>query len=186
MTLFSVLLISVALASDAFVAAITLGLTQKVHFKNAFKISGFFGVFQCKMAVFGWYSCLFFRHAIEPYDHYLAFFLLVSIGFNMMRQGQETKVSKAYSTSITSLTLVSLATSIDAFATGISLSIIDSPIYMPSLIIGTITFILCFVGVYLGKKLRKFISQDSKLYFLSGAILIAMGIKLLIEHSYYA
>ncbi|TCT14364.1 putative Mn2+ efflux pump MntP [Natranaerovirga pectinivora] len=177
----SILLIAIALASDAFAASLTFGMTKKIVVRYAFKIALYFGFFQWLMAFSGWFFCLFFRSVIEPVDHWISFGLLVAIGINTMLHSRE-EAQKVNSTSIGPMVFISLATSVDALATGVSFSVLNIDIIIPSLIIGSITFLLSFIGVYLGKKLKKIIKNQSIIYCLSGLILIIIGFSILLEH----
>jgi putative Mn2+ efflux pump MntP len=182
MSLLSILFIAVALAADAFAASVTFGLTKKIKLKKALLISSFFGLFQGGMAFLGWFFCLFFRTAISAFDHWIAFILLIIIAFNMILQAKQPH-SNVYSTDLGSISLVSLATSIDALAAGVSLSVLSVAIVKPSILIGSVAFFLTLLGIYLGKKLRGYIHNESILYYIAGMILILIAVKIMLDHT---
>ncbi|MFP4698364.1 MAG: manganese efflux pump MntP family protein [Eubacteriales bacterium] len=181
MSFISLLFIAIALASDAFAAAVTFGLTKKLNIKKATIISLFFGGFQGFMTFLGWFCCLFFRDIIESFDHWIAFGLLTAIAINMIIHGKDTK-RKVIALTLTSLCIISTATSIDALATGVSFSVLNINILSPASIIGIITFLVSFIGIYLGKKLKRVIKNEARLYYLSGGILIIIAFQILFEH----
>ena len=117
---------------------------------------------------------------ISGFDHWIAFGLLFVIGFRMIYESISIKSKKlVYSSSYGVLFLLSVATSIDALAIGLSLSLIETSIIFPVIVIGITSFLLSFLGVYLGKK---FGSYFEKIGVIGGIILIGIAIKILIEH----
>lgn len=186
MNIISILLIAFALACDSFAVAITYGMINKIFFKDYIIISFIFGSFQGGMAYLGWISCYHFRYIIEPFDHWIAFLLLSFIGLNMIFHNDEYVEQKDAPITLYSLLIVSIATSIDAFATGASFSVLYLPILFPSAVIGIITFILSFIGIFIGKKIQNLFFNYKKLYTLSGLILLSIAFKVLLKYfSYY-
>ena len=186
MHIIMIILIALGLAMDAFAVSISSGITiKRSRFKNALKIALFFGMFQAVMPVFGWLIGYNFIEFISEIDHWLVFGLLSLIGCKMIyestRRGSDKKSStKTTDMNIYVLLILSIATSIDAFAVGVSFAFLEIVIVIPVIIIGLITFILSFIGVYIGNKLGHFF--ENKIGVIGGLILIGIGIKVLVEH----
>ena len=175
--------IAIALSMDALAVSITNGfLIKELKTRHAFKIAFFFGFFQAMMPIIGWAAGLSFRLYIQNYDHWVAFGLLSFIGGKMIYESIFRKKDKASSTCLyfPVLLLMSIATSIDALAVGLSFSFLKISIITPALIIGVITFFICIVGVYIGNKIGHFF--ENKLELAGGVILILIGLKILLEH----
>ncbi|NQV17989.1 MAG: manganese efflux pump [Armatimonadetes bacterium] len=183
MDYFTIVLIGIGLAMDAFAVSITSGFTLKTFkVRYAFKIAIFFGAFQAIMPVLGWLAGNSFRQYIEPWDHWIAFALLSFIGGKMIYESTKVKQTdmKFDPNKLLVLFSLSLATSIDALAVGISFSVLNLQIIGPVLIIGLVTFIFSFFGVQIGKRFGKFLGN--KIEITGGVVLIGIGIKILIEH----
>mgnify|MGYP000518923847 FL=1 len=177
MNLLSILLIAVGLAMDAFAVSITCGLTlKKLKVKHAFTIALSFGFFQGVMPIIGWLAGVGFRDFISHIDHWIAFGLLVVIGGKMIYESFKLESSvKNRELSWSFLMLLSIATSIDAFAVGLSFSFLKVEIITPSCIIGIVTFILSVIGVVIGKKIGHLFER--KIEAFGGVILILIGFK---------
>jgi putative Mn2+ efflux pump MntP len=177
------IMLAVGLAMDAFAVSISCGLcVLKKQYVNAFKTAFLFGFFQWGMVSLGWLAGFTFRTFIEPVDHWIAFILLAFIGIKMWKESLDDVKEPLDLTKLSLLLTLALATSIDAFAAGISLTALGYPIPRPSAIIGTITFILSFLGVMLGCRLANYSYFRKYLDRLGSVILIGIGIKILIEH----
>ena len=183
MDYFTLLLIAFGLSMDAFAVSISNGITiQRQRANHALRIGIFFGSFQALMPLIGWSAGLSFRELISGVDHWIAFGLLTFIGGKMIYeskkmdgQGKETKPLN-----LPTLLLLSVATSIDALAVGISFALLKISIITPIIVIGTVTFILSSIGVLIGNKVGHFF--EKKIETLGGLILIGIGIKILLEH----
>lgn len=177
------ILIALGLAMDSFLVSITRGLTNtktKISIE-ALKIAFFFGLFQGMMPVMGWFLGVSILDVISGFDHWIAFGLLTFIGLRMMDESTTVKSKKMVSSSSFSvLIMLSIATSIDALAVGLSLSFLEVSIIIPTIIIGVITFALSFLGLYIGKRFGGFFE---KIGVLGGVILIVIGVRILIEHT---
>jgi len=183
MNIIAIVGIAVGLSMDALAVSVVNGCTiKKIKHRHAFLIAGSFGLFQAIMPLIGWAVGLSFSSYIESFDHWIAFGLLSFIGGKMILSSFRLEKSCEEKNCLhpPTLLLLSLATSIDALAVGLSFAMLDMTIFLPIVIIGLITFILCFVGVHLGKRLGHFF--EGKLEFAGGVILIAVGAKILIEH----
>ncbi len=177
--------IAIALAMDAFAVALGTGLTlPKLTGRHLFRFGFHFGLFQALMPLIGWTAGRGLRTSIEAYDHWIAFALLAVIGVRMCygalnRVDEESRQKDP--TRGWSLIMLSIATSIDALAVGLTLAMLGSPIFIPALVIGLICAVLTIAGMYLGRKISK--SWGPKVEFLGGLILLGIGIKILIEHT---
>jgi len=178
-----IFVIAVGLAMDALAVAIANGFSIKeLKIHHALRIALAFGIFQAVMPVVGWALGLTFSDIIETFDHWVVFGLLSIIGLKMIYESFHMDKSCEHKNCLhfPTLLLLSLATSIDALAVGLSFAIIGVRILLAVLIIGGVTALLCFAGVYIGNKIGHFF--ENKFEFIGGIILIAIGIKILIEH----
>ena len=181
MSFIEIFFIGIGLAMDAFAVSICKGLSmKKINYKKAEIVGLYFGVFQAGMVLIGDLLGNSFEEFIKNIDHWVAFFLLVCIGINMIREVFQKEESYNDDVSFKTMVPLALATSIDALACGITFACLSIKIAMPSITIGIITFVLSFIGVAIGKKFgNKF---KTKAQILGGAILILLGIKILLEH----
>jgi len=176
-------MIAVGLAMDAFAVAVACGLAAKpLRAGYAFRIAFFFGFFQTFMPLIGWAAGVTLQVIIASFDHWIAFVLLFAIGGKMIYESFRKKNESACGNcvSLTALLVLSLATSIDALAVGISFAFLKTTILFPSLIIGAVTFTLCFAGVWLGNRFGHVF--ENKLEMAGGLILIGIALKILISH----
>jgi putative Mn2+ efflux pump MntP len=139
------------------------------------------------MPVIGWFLGKAFVVYIEAFDHWIAFALLAFIGGKMLvaalpRKNRKQAAEKGVDIqSLGNLFLLAVATSIDALAVGLTFSIVNRGIYLPALIIGCVTFGVCFVGFQCGKKIGLIFEAGSQV--VGGLILIGIGVKILLEHT---
>lgn len=179
--IFDTILTAVGLAMDASAVSMTNGMNEKpLKVKKALLIALFFGIFQAVMPLIGYYSGSLFKEYIESIDHYVALILLSIIGISMIIEGKKNKLEETKELSIKRLILQAIATSIDAFAVGISFAALGVNIYIAILIIGLVTFVLSFVSCYIGKKFGELLKNKAQ--FVGGIILIGIGLKIFIEH----
>ncbi len=177
------LLIAFGLAMDSFAVSITSGLTMKnPRVGGALKIAIFFGSFQAFMPVLGWLAGISILDLISGVDHWMAFGLLSLIGCKMIYESIRMEVGRKERNplNVYVLLMLSVATSIDALAVGVSLAFLRVSIVTSILIIGIVTFLLSFLGVYAGCKFGR--SFGEKIGAIGGLILIGIGIKILVEH----
>jgi putative Mn2+ efflux pump MntP len=183
MNIIEILLISLGLAMDCFAVSITSGITAKhQRINNALKIGMFFGSFQALMPVVGWFLGLSFLGFISGVDHWIAFGLLGLIGCKMIYESTkfESTERKTSSLGIRVLLVLSVATSIDALAIGLSFALLGVFIAVPIIIIGLVSFLLSFFGFLVGKRFRHLF--EKRIEVVGGVILIGIGIKILVEH----
>jgi len=182
-----ILFIAFGLAMDAFSVAISSGLTIKqLRIEKALRIAVSFGLFQAFMPLLGWLAGLSVRDFISSIDHWIALGILSGIGGKMIFESTKMRSHKRQIdiSNIYVLLMLSVATSIDALAVGLSLSFLKVSIVMPAIIIGIVTFLLSFFGVFIGIRFGHF--SENKIRLTGGLILIAIGIKILIQHLVYS
>lgn len=182
MDIIQLLILAVSLSMDAFAVAICKGLAfGRIRLRQALVVGLYFGVFQAAMPTIGYFLGMGFRQYIESFDHWIAFGLLAFLGARMIIEavrGGEEEVSS--SLDIREMTLLAIATSIDALAAGISLSVLDASIGTAALFIGIITFTLSVAAVYIGGYIGAKFKKPAELA--GGAALVLLGIKVLIDH----
>ncbi len=182
----TLLFIALGLAMDAFAVSVSNGICYKnAGFKETFYTALTFGVFQAMMPLIGYFAGKTVSEAVEFIDHWIALGLLCFIGGSMIAsavkemRNPEKVCYKTYCT-VKDLLVQGVATSIDAFAVGISLAVIDTNIFMAVGLIGIVTFVCCVIGVPMGKRFGYFMKDKAEI--LGGCILIIIGIKIFVEH----
>ena len=178
----SVLLIALGLAMDAFAVALGVGTTRtNVWFRPGFRLAFHFGLFQFMMPVIGWFIGSRIAGLIGNVDHWVAFALLAFVGGRMIRSGFDHLATcpPDPSRGMTLLTL-SLATSIDALAVGLSLAMLRVNIWQPSAIIGIVTATLSLIALQLGRRLGMAIGK--RMEIAGGVLLILIGLRILLSH----
>ncbi|MFC1515866.1 manganese efflux pump MntP family protein [Thermodesulfobacteriota bacterium] len=178
--------IAVALAMDAFAVSIATGVILKdVSFRQTFRLSWHFGLFQAMMPVIGWAAGLSVRVYIEQFDHWVAFGLLAFVGGNMIRgafQNDEDDKEPKDPTRGMTLVMLSVATSIDALAVGLSLSILNVSIWAPALVIGIVAGTFTIIGLQIGRRIGSLTRLRHYVEAMGGIVLVVIGIKILHEH----
>ena len=184
MLLYEIFLIGVGLSMDAFAAAICRGLSmKKINYRHALIIGLFFGGFQAIMPLIGWLLGTQFASYIESFDHWIAFGLLLFIGGKMIIdviRGEDESCPYVNGLNLKQLTVMAIATSIDALAVGVSFAFLKTNIFSAIGIIGVTTFVLSFIGVIIGNKFGE--KYKNKATLAGGIILVAIGVKILLEH----
>ncbi len=183
MSLLEILILAVGLSMDALAVSVTAGFGLKDHkWRPALKMAFAFGIFQALMPLAGWAAGLSFRQFITSVDHWIAFGLLETVGIKMILEAfkKDDAKSSLHFFQLPILLLLAIATSIDALAVGIGFAFLNVSIVKPVLIIGAVTFVLCFFGVLAGKKCGHLLENKMKL--VGGLILIGIGIKILADH----
>lgn len=181
MTLPLLILTAIALSLDAFAVSVSCGITRNApSHSDKFKLAGFFGFFQGGMPLAAFFLAGLINVDLGHFTGPVAFIILLAIGIHMIKEGFSKEEECGYGRlSLRRLLALSVATSIDAFATGISFSIIDIDIWPAVIMISVITFGISLAGVYFGCKIGGKIKSGAE--FAGGIILIAIGLKILIE-----
>jgi len=192
MHILTILVYGISLSMDAFAVSICKGISLiKARTVDALKVGLYFGFFQGLMPLLGYFLANSFRDYIEVYDHWIAFVLLLFIGGKMIYESFETDEEKNddKALSFVNMTVLSIATSIDALAVGIAFSCdgmgmsnngLNMGIFASCLIICCTTFLLSAIGVKLGKSLESKIKKGAEIA--GGVVLILLGVKILIDH----
>ena len=186
MSIIEIALIGVGLAMDAFAVSICKGLAmRRMNYKKAIIIAAFFGVFQALMPALGYVLGTTFANKIAAIDHWIAFILLALIGANMIKEALSSDDDECQDDSLRlgDLIMLSIATSIDALAVGITFAFFNVSLLLSVSMIGIITFIICVIGVKVGNVFGE--KYKSKAELAGGLILIVMGAKILIGHLFF-
>ena len=184
MDLLTPALIAIGLSMDCFAVSLAIGTTTKTRLIFAATIIAlFFGAFQAGMAVIGWVAGVSLIGLISAYDHWIAFILLAIVGGKMILEGVRGGDDEAHVEviRIVPVIVLSVATSIDALAVGVSFGVLQMAVLIPALIIGIICFGISFAGVMLGERLEKYLGNKMEIF--GGIILILIGIRILYEHT---
>jgi putative Mn2+ efflux pump MntP len=184
MNLLTILGIAVGLAMDAFAVSIGIGLKQcQVDARTTVRLAWHFGLFQFFMPILGWLAGLTVARWISGVDHWIAFGLLGAIGGKMIYEalwGDEEKGAEKDATRGASLVVLSVATSIDALAVGLSLALLGVQIWYPAAIIGVVAFAFTAVGLQLGCRFGSLLGK--RMEIVGGLILIGIGVRILVDH----
>lgn len=188
MTLFEITLIAVALAMDCLAVSIASGITLKRVLWSTFLTMGFlFGVFQGGMTLIGWALTNWASQMTEAWDHWLAFTLLSFLGGKMIYEHFTNEdCNKNFNpTNLWVIITLSVATSIDALAVGISFACLETydilSILSPVFIIGIVAFLFSIIGSIIGATIGNKVRIHAELF--GGILLIAIGLKILLEHT---
>jgi putative Mn2+ efflux pump MntP len=207
-TVLSTVLIALTLSIDAFTVSVGAGVSVRdLNPFHALRAAFFFGFFQFFMPVTGWLLGENVRSYIEAYDHWVAFALLAFIGGKMVAEGiLELRAGgsrgdgaeraggsgalgkgRGYAGDVRNpgaLFILSIATSIDALAYGVSLSILKQNVWVSAALIGGITFLVCLPGFEIGRRVRLELgfALEKWMKFAGGFILVGLGVKILAEH----
>jgi len=185
MSTLTLLSLSVSLAMDAFAVSVSNGTCfRKINIKHILLFGLYFGTFQFLMPLLGFLLGSTFAQYIEKYDHWIIFIVLGIIGVMMIKESfapdDENSQREEDILKWKNMVSMAIATSIDAFAVGVTFSTQRVNVLLSSVIIGIIAFIFSAVGVGLGKKIGDMFKSNAERF--GGAVLIFIGIKTLIEH----
>ncbi len=184
MDLLSIFAIALALAMDAFAVALATGLAlERLTGRHLFRLGFHFGLFQAMMPVIGWLAGLTVQRWIAAYDHWLAFGLLAFIGGKMIHEALDRDAAEDRRSDPTrgmNLVLLSIATSIDALAVGLTLAVLRVDVWLPALVIGLVAGILTVAGMLLGRRIGAL--WGPRIEVAGGLVLIGIGLKILCEH----
>ena len=182
MGIIELIVLSIGLGMDAFAVSVCKGISmKKMNWKKACIIGLYFGGFQAIMPVIGYFFGSSFESIITNIDHWIAFILLAIIGAKMIQEAFQ-KEEEEYNEDISVKTMIvlSIATSIDALAVGITFAFLKVNLLLAITLIGTITFILSVIGTKIGNRFGD--KYKSKAELAGGIILIIIGLKILLEH----
>lgn len=185
MGIVELILLAVGLSMDACAVSICKGLAlRKVNIRQMATVGLWFGGFQALMPLIGYLLASLFADFIRSVDHWVAFALLAIIGINMIREALSKEEEEADpSLGFKTMLVMAIATSIDAMAVGISFAFLNVQIIPAVSLIGVITFALSVAGVKLGAVFGDRFKSRAELA--GGVILIALGLKIFIEHQFF-
>jgi manganese efflux pump family protein len=176
-------LLGIGLSMDCFAVSLAIGTTTKTRLVYAAAIiAACFGIFQTGMTLAGWLAGSTLVGLISAYDHWIAFLLLAIIGVKMIVEGIRGGEDKPHFEAIQCVPVIilSVATSIDALAVGVSFGVLQATVLFPAIIIGAVAFIVSFAGVMLGERLEDLLGN--KMEIAGGVILILIGTRILVQH----
>lgn len=184
MSVIELILIGISLSMDAFAVSICKGLSVgKIKPRHMITAGLWFGGFQALMPLVGFLLGSTFEQYITSIDHWVAFILLGIIGFNMIKESREEEGEQDSSFGFKAMLVLAIATSIDALAVGITFAFLKVEIIPAVTIIGITTFLFSAAGIKIGSVFGD--KYKSKAEFFGGAVLMALGAKILIEHLFF-
>lgn len=179
----TLMVIAVGLAMDCFAVSLGVGTTNFVDsLRSRLRLAFHFGVFQGGMTLLGWLVGNTVVQLIAAFDHWVAFALLVWVGGRMIREGldPECKPCREDPSRGRTLVVLSVATSLDALAVGLSLAMIRAQIFFSSLMIGLMSLLLSQVGIYAGRRLS--VRFGKRMEIVGGCVLIFIGLRIVLTH----
>lgn len=183
----AILLIALALAVDAFAVALAAGVSLcRVDSRQVFRLAWHFGFFQAGMNILGWLGGLTVQPYIAAVDHWVAFALLALVGGKMILEAVREEKEQRQGSDPTRgrmLVALSIATSIDSLAVGLSFAVLRISVWLPALIIGIVAALLTAIGLRLGCLLGSASRLGARVEIAGGLVLIAIGLKILQEHN---
>lgn len=182
--------IAVALAMDAFAVSVAAGIKLgQVNFRQNFRLAWHFGLFQAMMPIIGWTAGLTIRRQIERYDHWVAFALLLFVAQSMLREAfksDEDHQNAKDPTKGATMVLLSVATSLDALAVGLTLSMINVTIWTPALVIGIVAAAFTTIGMHIGQRVSRAALVRRYADCIGALVLLAIGLNILREHGVFS
>ena len=189
MDIWTIILIALALAVEAFAVAHPSGVSLcQVSGRQTFRLAFHFGLFQAMMNIIGWAAGLTVRTLLENIDHWLAFGLLALVAAKMIKDavvGREEEAEKIDPTKGYTLVMLSVATSIDSLAVGLSFSVLNVSIWFPAAIIGLVATLLTVLGLKLGCLLGAASRIGSRAEIIGGLVLLGIGFNILHQHGVF-
>jgi len=183
MDILTTILISIGLAMDCLAVSLSCGIVMPGFVRrDALRLGLFFGGFQAGMFTLGWACGSTFAGHIEAVDHWIAFGLLLVIGLKMVHEGLEnnSECSNLDIRNAKVILVLSVATSIDALAIGVSYALLDTGIIIPAALIGITSLAFAIAGGTFGCKLGERFGK--RMEIVGGIILIGLGTRILLEH----
>jgi len=189
MDLLTIIFIALALAVDAFAVALAAGVSLcQVSGRQTFRLAFHFGLFQAMMNILGWAAGLTVRTLLEGIDHWLAFGLLALVAAKMIKDaiaGREDEAQKIDPTRGYTLVMLSVATSIDSLAVGLSFAVLNVSIWLPAAIIGIVATLLTVMGLKLGCLLGSASRIGARAEIAGGLVLLGIGFNILHQHGVF-
>ncbi len=184
MDFITIIAVALGLSFDTFAVSLSYGVIRnKILFWQAVRIAVVLALFQAGLMVIGYFLGSFISDIVKAADHWVALILLAFLGTRMIIEGirrNENGKIKDFSDILTLLS-VAVGTSIDAFAVGISFALLSIFIWFPAVIIGAVTFLASMTAIRIGKSAGT--KLGNKVEIIGGLILIAIGVKIFLEHT---
>ena len=183
MEFFTITLISIGLAMDALAVSLGIGTAGEIaSTRGKIRLAAHFGIFQSGMTALGWLAGGTLVQYVEKFDHWIAFGLLCYVGINLIRAGLD-KDARAFQQDPSTgkvMVMLSFATSIDAFAVGLSIAFLEVPVLLTVTMIGIVALLLSVIGLLFGARLGEVFGK--RMEILGGLILIWIGVQVLFSH----
>ena len=180
----AILFLAVGLALDATAVSAARGLAvPSIRVRHVVLVAGFFGGSQAVMPVIGWLLGAQIGPLVHAWDHWIAFVLLAFIGGKMLWEGRGDAVSGESTVdhfALRSMSVLAIATSVDALAVGITLPMFNAPLALSVVTIGAVTALLSAAGLFAGRRFGALLGK--RLDIAGGVVLIGLGLKMLLEH----
>jgi putative Mn2+ efflux pump MntP len=184
MDFITIVAVAIGLSFDTFAVSLSYGVIQnKIIFKKAVRLALVMAFFQSGLLVTGYFLGSFISEIMRAADHWVALILLSVLGFKMIIEGlrkNEKEETKDYSNTMTLISMA-IGTSIDAFAVGISFALLSIRIWYSAILIGTVTFLASMTAIRIGKSAGE--RLGNRVEVIGGLILIAIGVKIFLEHT---
>jgi putative Mn2+ efflux pump MntP len=183
MEFLTITLISIGLAMDALAVSLCVGTAGQIAgLRGKIRLAAHFGIFQAGMTALGWLSGETVVQYVRGFDHWIAFALLGYVGVNLIRSGLDKNCNAFEQDPSTGkvLVMLSFATSIDAFAVGLSISFLGVPILLSVVMIGLVALLLSALGLFAGTRLGE--AFGKRMEIVGGLILIGIGIRVIFTH----
>ncbi|MBD8389735.1 manganese efflux pump [Dysgonomonas sp. BGC7] len=179
------IVLAIGLSMDSLIIALTSGAIIGNHNTvNILKIAGMLAFIQMSLTVFGWFIGSTFAQYIADFDHWLAFGILFFLGAKVIISSMKEEESAPFNPLSFKVMLgLAIATSIDATAVGLSLSLVGREVLSPAILIGLVTFIVSSMGIIFGCKVGQ--RYNLRINILGGIILIVIGCSILLEHTIF-
>ena len=187
MAITELILLAIGLSMDAAAVSISNSLCiKKIGIKHILQMAIMFALFQGVMPIIGYYAANAFADVINQFDHWIAFILLLIIGSKMIHEAITAEANQdcsLFSLTFKLLLVQAIATSIDALAVGVSFSALNVNIFYAISIISVVTFISCTIAIVVAKRFGNLLGKRADI--VGGIILIAIGLKIYIEHIFF-
>lgn len=183
MQILTITLISIGLAMDALAVSLGIGTSGQIpSLRGKLRLAAHFGIFQSGMTALGWLAGDTIILYVEQFDHWIAFLLLAYVGINLIRAGagQDRKAFEHDPSTGRTLVILSFATSIDAFAVGLSIAFLRVPVLLSVVMIGLVALLLSCLGVFAGTRLGALFGRRMEMF--GGAVLLFIGLRVVFTH----